>query len=122
MVDDVRHRHDLHRGDLVEPHLVPAGRVDEGRPHVEHAVTVGRHTPELHVVRLASLEDVAGLLSGDEPGGGPAHVARLEPVLLGGGEIDFDLNLRDVLLELHVVLLDAGYGPEDVIDHRGLAP
>ena len=52
-------------------------------------------------------EDVADLLAREQRGRGPADVARLEPVALRRGEVDLDLDLRNVVLELDVQVDEA---------------
>jgi hypothetical protein len=43
------------------------------------------------VVCLAALEDVTDFLAGDQSGSLPAHVARLDAVVLRSGEVHLDL-------------------------------
>ena len=60
----------------------------------------------MHVVRTTTSEDVADLFALHQRGGRSAHVARLESVALGGGEVHRDLQLRHAFLELHVGIAD----------------
>jgi hypothetical protein len=69
--------------------------------------------PHLDVVGLAVPEDVADLFAGHQGGRRPAHIARLDPVDLGLSQVDPDIDLGDVLVELHELLdgaVDAGDG------------
>ena len=61
------------------------------------------HADHHHLEDLLFFEEVADLDARQQGGGRAADVARLEPVLLGRGQVDLDLDLR--LLDLEV---DAG--------------
>ena len=54
----------------------------------------------MHVVRLAADEDVADLLARQQRRGLPPDVARLEAVTLRRGEVELDLDVRQVLREV----------------------
>ena len=122
MVDHVGDGDDADVGDLLEPHVPTAGRVDEQVLQIGHASQLLGRGPQLHVVGLAGLEEVAGLLARHQPGGRPPDVARLEAVPPGRLEVDLHPDLGDVVLEVHVVLADAGDLLQDGVDLLRLLP
>ena len=71
--------------------------------------------PDVHVVRPSAPEDVAHFLARHEHRNRPPDVARLEPVAPAGGQVFLDLDLRNVVLELRVQLVQARYVLERVL-------
>ena len=62
-------------------------------------------------------EDVADLLAGDHDRGRPAYVTGLEAVLRGPREVDLDVELRDVGVQVDVLVdhpVDAARGSSSI--------
>src|SRR5215212_7417582 len=83
---------------LLQRDLLAIWRVDGELVQAAHAVAGLRRAPDVHIVCLAALEDVADLLACDQSGSLPAHVARLDAVALRSGEVNLDLRLWYFLL------------------------
>ena len=116
MVDHVRNGLDADVGDIDEPNLASSGLVDHQVLQIGHAAAALGWAPQLDVVGPAAREKVTGLLTGHQPRCGPSDVAWLEAVPLGRREVDLDLQLRDVVLEVDVVLADAGNITQQPVD------
>jgi len=73
----------------------------------------------MHVVRPPCPEDVADLFALDQRRCRPSHVARLEPVPLGLGQVHLDFELGHALLELDIRVLDPVDPGERLPDFQG---
>src|SRR5918993_5443583 len=94
---------------LLQSNLLAPWRVNGKLAQAAHAVAGLWRAPDVDVVCLAALEDVADFLAGDQCGGLPAHVARLDAVVLRRGEVHLDLQLWYFLLEVGVGVNETGY-------------
>ena len=107
VVDVAGRRRDRDVRDRLERHLAAGRRVDQEVLDIRDAAATLRDAPDDDVVRLAGVEDVADLLAGDIGGGDAPDVAGLHAVLLRLGQVDLDLDLRDVDQLLGVQVDDA---------------
>ena len=62
-LDVIRGRRDVDLGDLLQAHATAVGRVDRKPLYVGEAVARRRDAPDVDVVGLAALEDVAHLFA-----------------------------------------------------------
>ena len=110
-LDDVRRRHDLDIGHLVQAHPFACRRIDQHLLDRSKAVAPLGRGPNLHIIGSTVCEDVANFLARHQDGGGTPHIARLEPVAqrFGGllGDLDMGYIDVDVLLDF-VGSLDRG--------------
>ncbi len=101
-LDRVRCRRNAHVGHVRQQDRLAARRVDRKPLDARQARARLGRAPDVDVVRPAAAEDVADLFARDPGAGGAANVAGLHAVALRLGEIDLDLDLRDIRVQLHL--------------------
>ena len=115
-LDDVGSRRDANVGDIAQANVAAVGRVDQQVADAGQAVARLGRRPDDHVVNLAFPVNVADFVAGEDHGGRATDIARLEPDATGVGEIDLDLDLRNVLLRL-LVQIDETVDPGQRLLH-----
>src|SRR5215207_4384765 len=94
---------------LLQRDLLAPWRVDRKLAYAGRVVASLWGAPNVHVICLAALEDVADFLAGDQCGRLPAHISWLDAVVVRSGQVHLDLQLWYFLLEVRVRVDETGY-------------
>ena len=114
VVDVARRGGNADFGDVGQAHLAAVGRIHQQVLDVGQVLPRLGNAPDMDVVGLAAIEDVADLLALDQSGGRSAHATGADAVPLCCSEIHLDLDLRDALQLLGMQVDD----PVDVVERR----